>query len=165
MEKLKHNIVKIYGKRGENWLAGLPHRIEQFQHSWELSELKPFLNLSYNYVLEGLQDHVPIILKLSPDADLLDKEAAALEAFKGFGAVSVLSIKEGVLLLERAIPGDLLKNSLPKEKRIEIACKVIEKLHQAPIPAKQGFPDIEEWLTLSTRNGIFQKIIWRGRAS
>src|SRR5690606_18895225 len=65
---------------------------------------------------------------------------------EGFGAVSVLDREEGVLLLERAVPGDLLKSSLPKEKRIKIACKVIDKLHQAPIPSKEGFRVIEEWL-------------------
>ena len=146
METLKHNIVKIYGKRGEDWLAGLPRRIEQLQHSWELSNLNPFPNLSYNYVLEGLQGTTPIILKLSPDADLMDKEAKALNAFKGFGAVSMLGRKEDALLLERAVPGQLLKNNLPKEKRIEIACKVIERLHQALVPSKEGFPTIEEWL-------------------
>jgi streptomycin 6-kinase len=145
MEKLKQNIVKIYGKRGEDWLAGLSHRIEQLHHSWGLSELKPCPNLSYSYVLEGLQGKRPIILKLSPDTDLMDKEAKALNAFQGFGAVSVLDHKEGILLLERAIPGALLKNSLPKESRIEIACKVIEKLHQAPVPLKEEFPAIEEW--------------------
>lgn len=146
MEKLKYNIVKIYGKRGKDWLAGLPRRIELLQNAWGLSELKPIPNLSYNYVLEGLQGNMPVILKISPDADLMEKEAGALNAFKGFGAVFVLGCKEGALLLERAVPGDLLKNSLPKEKKIEIACKVIEKLHQAPVPLKEGFPMIEEWL-------------------
>lgn len=146
METLKHNIVKIYGKRGEGWLAELPRKIEQLQHSWGLSGLKPFPNLSYSYVLAGLQGKVPVILKLSPDANLIDKEAMALNAFEGFGAVSVLDREEGVLLLERAVPGDLLKSSLPKEKRIKIACKVIDKLHQAPIPCKEGYPLIEEWL-------------------
>lgn len=147
METLKHNIVKIYGKRGESWLAGLPCRIEQLQHSWGLSELTPFPNLSYNYVLEGLQGTAPIILKLGPDADLMDNEAKALNAFKGFGAVSLLDRKEGVLLLERAVHGQLLKNNLSKEKRIEITCKVIERLHQAPVPSKEDFPAIEEWLS------------------
>lgn len=146
METLKHNIVKIYGNRGKGWLAELPRRIEQLQRSWGLSELKPFPNLSYSYVLAGFQGSVPVILKLSPDANLIDKEAKALNAFKGFGAVSVLGREEGILLLERAIPGDLLKNKLPKQKRIEIACKVINKLHQAPIPSKEEFPAIEEWL-------------------
>jgi len=146
METLKHNIVKIYGKRGESWLAELPHRTKQLQHSWGLSELKPFPNLSYSYVLAGLQGNIPIILKLSPDIDLIDKEAKALNAFKGFGAVSVLGREEGILLLERAIPGDLLKNNLPKEKRIDIACKVMERLHQSPVSSKECFPAIEEWL-------------------
>lgn len=159
METLKHNIVKIYGKRGESWLSELPRRIEQLQRSWGLSDLKPFPNLSYSYVLAGLQGNIPIILKLSPDIDLMNKEAKALNAFKGFGAVSVLGHEEGVLLLERAVPGDLLKNSFPKEKRIEIACKVMERLHQAPVPSKECFPAIEECLPPLTRNGIFPKII------
>jgi streptomycin 6-kinase len=146
MEKLQANIVKIYGKSGVDWLAGLPRSIEQLEHSWKLSELKAFPNLSYSYVLKGMQGDIPVILKLSPDVKLIGKEAIALNAFKGFGAVSVLGCKEGALLLERAVPGDLLKNALPKEKRIEIACKVMEKLHQAPVPSKEGFPPIEEWL-------------------
>lgn len=146
MEKLQANIIKIYGKSGEDWLARLPCSIEQLEHSWGLSELKAFPNLSYSYVLKGMQGNIPVILKLSPDAKLLGKEAMALNAFKRFGAVSVLGCKEGALLLERAIPGDLLKNNLPKEKRIEVACKVMEKLHQAPVPSKEEFPEIEEWL-------------------
>lgn len=146
MDTLKHTIIKIYGRRGEEWLAGLPRNIEQLQRSWKLSELKPFPCLSYSYVLEGLQGDIPIILKLSPDANLIDKEAKALNAFKGFGAISVLDHKEGVLLLERAVSGDQLKNRLPKEDRIEIACKVMTRLHQAPVPIRESFPFIDEWL-------------------
>jgi streptomycin 6-kinase len=117
-----------------------------FSNRLRLLELKPFPNLGYSYVLAGLQGNIPIILKLSPDIDLMDREAKALNAFEGFGAVSVLGREEGILLLERAVPGNLLKNNLPKEKRIEIACKVMERLHQAPVPSKKGFPAIEEWL-------------------
>jgi len=31
MEIVKHNIVKIYGKRGEGWLSEWARRIEQLQ--------------------------------------------------------------------------------------------------------------------------------------
>lgn len=55
MEKLKINIVKIYGSRGESWLSGLPHSIEQLKTDWGLSKLKPHSNLSYSYVLEGFR--------------------------------------------------------------------------------------------------------------
>lgn len=93
METLKHNIIKIYGRRGESWLAELPNKIKQLQHSWGLSALKPCPKLSYSYVLAGLQGNIPIILKLSPDIDLMDKEAKALNAFKEFGAVSNLGMR------------------------------------------------------------------------
>lgn len=147
MEKLKENITKIYGSRGENWLAGLHRSVDQLKTSWGLSNLKPLSNLSYSYVLEGFQGESPIVLKLTPAADLTEKEARTLDAFKGFGAVTVLGYKNGALLLERAVPGTLLKNSLLKENRIEIACKVMERLHQASVPPKGFFPHIEEWLT------------------
>lgn len=146
MEKLKENITKIYGGRGESWLAGLHRSVDQLKTSWGLSNLKPLSNLSYSYVLEGFQGASPIVLKLSPDADLTEKEARTLDAFKGFGAVAVLGHKNGALLLERAVPGTLLKNNLLKENRIEIACKVMEGLHQASLPPKGLFPHIEEWL-------------------
>lgn len=148
MEKLKENITKIYGSRGENWLARLPLSIDGLKTAWGLSNLKPLSNLSYSYVLEGFQGEIPIILKLSPDGDLIEKEAQSLDTFKGFGAVSLLEHNALALLLERAVPGTPLKNSNPKESRIEIACNVIKRLHQVPPPhfSKGSFPHIKEWL-------------------
>lgn len=158
MEKLQVNITKIYGSRGESWLARLPRNIEELKNAWGLSDLKPLSNLSYSYVLEGFQDRTPIILKLSPDTSLIDQEVRALEAFKGFGAVSVLGCKNGTLLLERAMPGTLLKNSHPKENRIEIACNVIDRLHQAPLSVEGKFPHIVEWLSAIDKEWDLPKI-------
>lgn len=59
MEKLKENITKIYGSRGESWLAGLHRSVDQLKTSWGLSNLKPLSNLSYSYVLEGFQGESP----------------------------------------------------------------------------------------------------------
>ncbi len=147
MQRLKHNIIKVYGKLGERWLAELPRKIEQLQHSWGLSGLKPYPNLSYSYVLAGFQGNIPVILKISPDINLINKEAMALSVFKGFGAVSVLGREQGALLLQRATPGDLLKNSFPQKKRVEIACNVMANLHKAPVPSNEDFPAMEEWLS------------------
>lgn len=158
---LQENIIKIYGNRGEVWLAGLPQRIDQLKTAWGLSQLKPLLNLSYSYVLEGFQGEAPIILKLSPDADLTNKEARALDAFKGFGAVSIIDRHDGVLLLERAMPGTLLKKSSPKESRIEIACKIIQNLQQAPLPEKGSFLISKNGLPPLIKNGIYLKNTWK----
>lgn len=145
MKAFRQNILQIHGKRGKEWLSSLPHRVERLQEAWGLSELKPFSHLSYNYVLSGFQGKTPIVLKLSPDADSIHREERALAVFKGFGGVHVLRREEGALLLEQLIPGKALKNSQPKESRIEIACKVIQRLHQAPLLTKENFPTIEEW--------------------
>src|SRR3989344_3881838 len=52
------------------------------------------------------------------------------------------------LLLQKAIPGSLLKNYFPKQTQnaIKIACDVTKRLHQAPLPKENHFPHIKEWL-------------------
>ena len=148
MSIFENNIISIYRESGKKWLESLPKQVEQLELLWGLSQLKPIDNLTYNYVLSGLQGDIPIILKLSPNALDLDKEANALVAFKGFGGVSVLNRKGTALLLQRALPGQPLKDYSLKNgvKNIEIACKVVKKLHQAPLSKDSNFPHIEDWL-------------------
>lgn len=54
-----------------------------------------------------------------------------------------------MLLLERAVPGTSLKCYFPdrEQESIEIACRVVKKLHQANIPSVHNFPHIKNWLT------------------
>lgn len=148
MNAFEKNILNIYREKGKAWLAELPELVQQLANHWSLSDLKPYEYLSFNYVLFGYQKGKPIVLKLSLDASSLEKEAKALEVFTGYGAVSVLECKNNALLMQRAIPGISLKNLKPKDCQdaLEIACHVIEKLHQAPLPQQQLFPCIEDWL-------------------
>lgn len=143
MDRFEKNIAGIYREKGKAWISELPKLVQEYASLWGLSHLEPFKNLSYNYVLSGYQGAVPIVLKLSLNIFDLDKEARALEAFSGYGSVSILAHQAGALLLERAVPGHPLKGS----SSIQIACKVIKKLHQAPLPTLGDFPHIEEWLT------------------
>lgn len=147
MDTYGHSLLAIYGKEGERWLAELPHKIQALQDAWGLSSLTPLSNLSFNYVLKGCQGTSPIILKLSPDTQALEREAQALKAFQGFGAISLLDQKQEALLLEQAEPAAPLKNHVPSEKRIQIVCQIIDQLHQAPLPQNRHiFPTMEEWL-------------------
>lgn len=148
MNTFEKNIISIYREKGRAWLADLPKRVQEVAAVWELDRLQPFDNLSYNYVLEGYQKDKPIVLKLSLDESSLRKEAKTLEAFAGYGAVSVLGQQNDALLIQRAVPGSLLKRHFPNgnRKAIKIACDVAKKLHQAPLPKTNDFPHIKEWL-------------------
>ncbi len=54
-----------------------------------------------------------------------------------------------MLLLERAVPGTSLKSYFltNENESIEIACKVMTKLHQVSILKHHNFPHITDWLT------------------
>lgn len=151
---LQSNILNIYGEKGEAWLTELPELVSAISLRLDLRDLKEVVNLTYNYVLSGFQGDNPIILKLGLDHEELTREAFALKCFAGYGAVNVLAEDKGMLLLERAMPGISLKSYFPdrEQKSIEIACGVMQKLHQANIPVTHNFPHIKDWLTAMDRD-------------
>ncbi|RTK92955.1 MAG: streptomycin phosphotransferase [Rickettsiales bacterium] len=142
------NIISIYGEQGESWLDELPQLVTAISSRLDLRDLKEVSNLAYNYVLSGFQGDNSIILKLGLDNEALAREAFALKCFAGHGAVKVLAQDKGMLLLERAMPGTSLKSYFPdrEQESIEIACGVMQTLHQANIPEDHTFPHIKDWL-------------------
>jgi streptomycin 6-kinase len=127
-----------------------PSIITDIAARWNLSELIPAFNLGPNYIFSGLQGTNPIIMKLGSDITALKKETAALNAFSEFGVIKVISEEDGIILLERAMPGISLKNYFPSrdDKAIEIACDITKRLHRAKITNAHNFPHIKEWLTI-----------------
>lgn len=89
--------------------------------------------------------------------DGLKREASALRAFAGFGAVRVLSENSGLLLLECATPGSSLKNFFPENDNaaINITAHVIERLHQTPI----RYQAVKHFHI--SKIGTYQKIIFK----
>ena len=149
MNAFHSNIINIYGEKGKAWLDALPQLVSAIASRLDLRDLKEVTNLSYNYVLSGFHGDNPIILKAGLDNAGLKREAFALKCFAGDGVVKVLAEDEGLLLLERAVPGTSLKSYFPdrEQESIEIACNVMKKLHQANIPSAHNFPHIKDWLT------------------
>jgi streptomycin 6-kinase len=127
MTTFHSNILNIYGEKGKAWLTELPAIVLAISLRLGLRDLKEVANLTYNYVLSGFQDDHPIILKFGLDYDALTREAFAIKCFKGGGAVKVLAEDDGMLLLERAVPGTSLKSYFPDQEHesIEIACVVM----------------------------------------
>ena len=155
MTAFHSNIVSIYGEKGEAWLTELPELVSAISSRLGLRDLKEVANLTYNYVLSGFQGDNPIILKLGLDHEALTREAFALKCFAGHGVVKVLAEDYGMLLLERAVPGIALKSYflIQEKESIEIACGVIQKLHQSNIPTTHNFPHIKDWLAALDKDG------------
>ncbi len=149
MNTFQSNITSIYGEKCEAWIDKLPQLVVAISSRLDLRDLKEVTNLTYNYVLSGFQGDNPIILKLGLDHEALIREAFALKFFARCGAVKVLAEDKGMLLLERAIPGTSLKSYFPNQEHesIEIACRVMKKLHQASIPEHHSLTHIQDWLT------------------
>jgi streptomycin 6-kinase len=148
MNQFEGNILRIHKDQGKDWLSSLPQIVAQAVEQYDLHDLTPVNNMSYNYVLSGFQKKQPIILKLGMDVEGLKREAATLKAFAGFGAVQVLEKSDGLLLLERAIPGLTLKTCPSSLEAIAITCELMKKLHQAPIPQDVSFPHMKNWLAV-----------------
>ncbi len=145
----RSNIMNMYGHSGEAWLESLPKMIAEIALKYGLSQLAPVSNLSYHYVMSGFQADQAVILKLGLDAHGFKREALALKAFSGLGAVKVLAQEEKFLLLGRAVPGESLKRYFPERENeaISIASNIIRRLHTALIPQEHVFPHITEWLS------------------
>lgn len=154
LDTFKSNITRLYGQKGKVWLEELPALVEKISSKLSLHALQPMPDLSYNYVLSGLQADTPIILKLGYDNEALAKEALTLQCFAKWGGVNMMTeistAYDGYLLLSRLVPGTSLKSYFPDKEAetVKIICAVIEKLHMAKIPKHHNFPHINNWLSI-----------------
>ena len=156
MTAFEDNMLRAHGHTAEIWLNSLPDMVQDLAEWWNLSDLVPCQNLSYNYVLSGMQDTQPIVLKIGINIDTIKQETEALQAFAGYGMVKVFTsdLARGAMLIERAVPGMLLKSLFPADdtKAITIACNMIDQLHKAPIPKNSNFPLLADQLQILDQN-------------
>ena len=154
MNQFEKNLLAIHGEKGKQWLANIPVFVQNLAHQWELSNLKPVENLTYNYVLSGMRGTQPIILKIGLDHKELEKEVQTLEFFKGPYAVHILQYQTGALLLEHALPGNSLHSFFPEKDShsLEIACELMQHLHRIPVPEEGAFPSLADRVALLDKN-------------
>jgi streptomycin 6-kinase len=144
-EPLRRNVLGAWGEAGARWLADLPRVLDEVAGDWALTVGTPF-DLSYHYVVAVRQaDGTHAVLKLGvPTGDSLRDEVPALRSFAGRGAVRILRVDldRGALLLERAEPGERLRDLVPARdaEATSIAAAVMRRLAEAePDPA---LPDL-----------------------
>lgn len=148
MSPFEQNIAQIWGKKGQDWLKKLPSIVDNLAQHWRLTNLKPVANLSYNYVMTGLQNNKPIILKIGYDQKELSNEYFALKAYKQ-ACIKLIDghCDSNALLLEQAVPGASLKSLYPEfdDSALKITADIMKKLHKEEIPLNSGLPTVQEW--------------------
>lgn len=138
MNVFEKNITNAFGDRGSAWLQSLPAIIKKLAKHWSLDSIQPVKNMSWNYVAYAEQNHIDqVILKISCDQKVMQDELRALKHFNGHGAIKVIDAfpDDNAMLLERAIPGSLLKeqHSLNMEDTIKIYADVVHAIASQPL--------------------------------
>ncbi|MBX3014400.1 MAG: phosphotransferase [Caldilineaceae bacterium] len=140
-------ILDMYGEEGAAWLQQLPNRLATYAQRWSLQFGAPF-SLSLNYVLPAVQaDGRAVVLKVSYPSFEYRNEMTALRLYNGDGMVQLLDATEeteGVMLLERLLPGEMLASLPDDEEATLIAATIMHQLWR-PVPADHPFPTVADW--------------------
>jgi len=133
-------IQNAFGKNGRSWLEALPALLDEAARRWDLTNIQPVSNLSYNFVAfahklpspsgRGAGGEGEVVLKLGVPNRELTSEIAALRLYAGRGACRLLDAdaEKGTLLLERLEPGRMLSTLEDDEHATSIAAEVMISL-------------------------------------
>jgi streptomycin 6-kinase len=151
-KKFINTVLSTWGIKGSNWLNELEHLISYFSDLWKLTDLQPFTNLSYNYVLHGYSTlyACEVVLKLSLVGKDFINEQKALIYYSGKGCVKLLAFhrEKGALLLQSLKPGISLKTLFPQDdmQAAHYAFDVMQALHQGKeVASINEYPSINDW--------------------
>ena len=150
-------IRNTFGEDGKRWLKAFSALLEEATQRWNLTDIQPVPNLSYNFVALAnqnmnrevamdskktfkeslrslnLRGENTAILKLGVPNRELTSEIAALRLYNGCGACRLLhaDVDKGMLLLERLQPGHMLASVVDDEHATRIAAEVMSQLWQS----------------------------------
>lgn len=146
-DRLVRTSIALHGERGVDWLRRLPEIVADAERRWSVTVGAPFAGLSYNYAAPGVRsDGTPVVLKVCVPSEAVRFEIEALAVYGGDGAVELIAsdIDRGLMLLGRAVPGDMLIGVESEDEANLIAASVMEALWK-PAPARHSFPSVEQW--------------------
>lgn len=133
-------IQNAFEGDGKSWLKSLPALLEEASKRWNLTDIQPVPNLSYNLVAFASQSPSSLtclpfgegnlVLKLGIPHKELKSEIAALKKYDGRGACRLLDsdAEKGMLLLERLDPGLMLATLEDDDRATRIAADVMKSL-------------------------------------
>jgi streptomycin 6-kinase len=140
-------IRNAYKEAGDKFLANLPALVDEAARRWNLTDIRPVSNLSYNFVCYALSSNSQnVVLKIGVPNNELTSEMAALRLFNGEGAVQLIDCDaaKGFLLLERLQPGIMLSTLKDDEEATRIAADVMLKIRRHA-PQDDVFIKLSDW--------------------
>jgi streptomycin 6-kinase len=145
--EFQDKIINAFGSDGKTWLQSLENTVKTYLELWSLTSEGPVGNLSYNYVLK-VRDSAgtPLILKLGvPNFDTAN-EMVTLQAYDGDGCARILKSdpKNGVMLLERLVPGIMLSEETDEMIVLENYIKVWKAIRRL-VPNEGTTPSLAHW--------------------
>lgn len=122
------NVISAHGDGGRTWLSTLPALVHSIAQELGLSDLKPVVDLSYNFVATARKDRdAHVILKISPPDVAITSESAWLKRFSPVTPqVIATNAEQNYLLMERVFPGTSLKGFF-SEKDDDVATTEIAR--------------------------------------
>lgn len=155
--KFIQTIQNAFQGEGKRWLESFPALLEEVSRRWNLTDIQPVPNLSYNFVAfahglpsfsgKGARGEGEVVLKLGIPNRELTSEIAALRLYNGRGACRLLEADtdKGAFLLERLIPGRMLASVMDDEQATRIAAEVMRQLWR-PVPENwDDFIQLADW--------------------
>jgi streptomycin 6-kinase len=140
-------IEQAFGQRGRDFLRALPDLVDEAARRWQLADVQPVSNLSYNYVAFADRLGESVVLKIGvPDRELVS-EMTALCLFEGRAAVRLLESDEehSMFLLERLKPGEMLTTVEDDRQATDIAADLMRHLWRANI-SDPTLIQLSDWL-------------------
>lgn len=140
-------MAEVFGDAGRQWIADLPHLVDEYAQRWALTVHPPFDPLSYNFVAPATgPDGQALVLKAGVPRTELWGEMEALRLYAGRGSALLLDADpaRGVMLLEHVQPGTTLASESDDARATEIAAQVMQTLWR-PLPQEHGFLPVTEW--------------------
>jgi streptomycin 6-kinase len=140
-------MLVFHGVEGQKWIERLPTILAACERRWGLTIGAPFSNLSFHYVTAAVnRDGVPVVVKACSPTGEFPKEMEAIRLFDGHGMAQLLAydVDDEVMVLERLLPGTLLKAITDDEEAMSGAASVMKQLWR-PVPAGTTFPTVQDW--------------------
>jgi len=128
-------------------MRNIPELIREFETRWKINVGSPFVQFP-NYVAPALRaDGAEAVIKIGARSGReIQTEWEAMRIYDGRGSAKLLEadLEQGVLLIERLLPGKPLSAIENDDDATIVLATVIKKLWR-PLPPIHHFPHIQDW--------------------